>query len=261
MLKKTFRSAAILALLAGLCAGSATAAELKVLCANALRPALQELAPAFEKSSGHKLSIQYDTAGKIEEKVAAEDPIDVAILTKPQVDKLVRVAKLVGGSTATLASTPIGVAVKKGAPKPDIGSVDTFKKTLLNAKAIATGDPTSGAATKHVVQVIEKLGIAAELKPKMRFVAVQGGQTAPVGDLVAKGEAELAILPIGLLKEVQGIEVVGPLPAELQSPDLVFVGAAPPYSEQALAAKAFIDFLAAPTNKAVYKAKGMEPAA
>ena len=149
MLKKTFRIVAILALFAGLCAGSATAAELKVLCANALRPALQELAPAFEKSSGHKLSIQYDTAGKIEEKVAAEDSIDVAILTKPQVDKLVRVAKLVGGSTANLAS---------------------------------------------------------------------------------------------------------------KGPDLVFVGAAPPYSEQALAAKAFIDFLAAPANKAVYKAKGMEPA-
>src|SRR5205809_2481407 len=135
MRKGILRVATGLAVLAGLYTGPAAAAELKVLCAEALRPAVEELAPAFEKSAGHKLSIQYDTAGKIEEKVAAEDPIDVAILTKPQVDKLVRVAKLVGGSTATLASTPIGVAVKKGAPKPDIGSVDTFKKTLLNAKA------------------------------------------------------------------------------------------------------------------------------
>jgi molybdate transport system substrate-binding protein len=149
MLKKSFRIAAIVALVTGLYVGSAAAAELKVLCADALRPAVQELAPAFEKSSGHKLSIQYDTAENIEKKVAAEDPIDVAILTKPQVDKLVRIAKLVGGSTANLAT---------------------------------------------------------------------------------------------------------------KGPDLVFVGAAPPYSEQALAAKAFIDFLAAPANKEVYKAKGFEPA-
>jgi molybdate transport system substrate-binding protein len=149
MLKKSFRIAGIVALVTGLCVGSAAAAELKVLCADALRPAVQELAPAFEKSSGHKLSIQYDTAENIEKKVAAEDPIDVAILTKPQVDKLVRIAKLVGGSTANLAT---------------------------------------------------------------------------------------------------------------KGPDLVFVGAAPPYSEQALAAKAFIDFLAAPANKEVYKAKGFEPA-
>lgn len=149
MLKKFFRTAGILALLGVFYVGTATAAELKVLCADTLRPAVQELAPAFEKSSGHKLSIQYDTAENIEKNVAAEEPIDVAILTKPQVDKLVRVAKLVGGSMANLAS---------------------------------------------------------------------------------------------------------------KGPDLVFVGAAPPYSEQALAAKAFIDFLAAPANKEVYKAKGFEPA-
>jgi len=142
-----FVFATALTLLAGFYTGAA-AAELKVLCASDLQPAMQELAPAFEKSSGNKLSIQYDTSENIEKKVAAEDPIDVAILTKSQVDKLVRVAKLVGGSTANLAS---------------------------------------------------------------------------------------------------------------KGPDLVFVGAAPPYSEQALAAKAFIDFLAAPANKAVYKAKGLEP--
>jgi molybdate transport system substrate-binding protein len=141
--------AIILMLFDGLYTGTAAAAEVKVLCADALRPAVQELGPAFEKSSGHKLSIQYDTTENIEKKVAAEDQIDVAILTKPQVDKLVRVAKLVGGSTATLAS---------------------------------------------------------------------------------------------------------------KGPDLVFVGAGSPYSEQALAAKAFIDFLAAPANKEVYKAQGFEPA-
>src|SRR5947209_19648629 len=119
--------AAIVALLAACSTGAAGAAELKVLCSGAMRAVLQQLAPAFEKSSGHKLVIEYATAGKVEEKVAAGEEIDVAILTKPRADKLVRGAKLVGGTATTLASAPIGLAVKKGAPKPDISSVEAFK--------------------------------------------------------------------------------------------------------------------------------------
>jgi molybdate transport system substrate-binding protein len=104
----------------------ASSAELKVLSAGAMRAALQELAPAFEAASGNKLKIEYGTAGDIEKKVAAGDEIDVAILTKPRVDKLVREAKIVGGTTQTLARTQIGLAVKKGAAKPDISSVEAF---------------------------------------------------------------------------------------------------------------------------------------
>ena len=255
------RRAAALALLAGLAAGPAGAAELKVLCAAAMRPVLQELGPAFEKSSGHKLSIEYATAGKIEEKVAADEAIDVAISAKPGVDKLVRVAKLVGGSTVTLAQAPIGMAVKKGAPKPDISSVDAFKKALLNAKSIAIIDPASGGASGvYLAQALEKLGIA-ELKPKTQLVSPPAGQgTAGVGEVVARGEAEIGLQPISQLMVVQGIDIVGPLPAELQSPDLSFMAASPAVSEQPLAAKALIDFLAAPEAKSVYRAKGMEPA-
>jgi molybdate transport system substrate-binding protein len=250
--------AAVLALLVSL---SAEAAELKVLSAGAMRAALQELAPAFEKSSGHKLAIEYATAGKVEEKVVADEAIDVVILTKPRVDKLVGRAKLVGGTTAVLARAPIGLAVKKGAPRPDISSVEAFKRTLLNAKSIAFLDPASGGTSGiHLAQVLEKLGIAAELKPKIRLVSSPPGQASPrVGDVVQRGEAEIALQPISELKEVEGIDVVGPLPAELQSPDLVYVAASPPFSEQPLPAKVLIDFLAGPSAKPVYKAKGMEP--
>src|SRR5438128_11285260 len=119
-----------------------------------MRAALQELAPAFEKSSGHKLAIEYATAGKVEEKVVADEEIDVVILTKPRVDKLVGKAKLVGGTTAALARAPVGLAVKKGATKPDISSVDAFKKSLLSAKSIAYVDPASGGdASTHLAQV------------------------------------------------------------------------------------------------------------
>ena len=257
MRRALWLSIAVLSLLAG----PAGAAELKVVSAGAMRAVLQELAPQFEKSSGHKLKIEFATAGKVEEKITADEEIDVAILTKPRVAKLIGSAKLAGGSVVTLASVPIGLAVKKGAPKPDISTVEGFKRTLLNAKSIAYTDPASGGTSgTHLAKVLEKLGIAAELKPKTRLVSSTPGQGSPrVGEAVLRGEAEIAMQPISELKEVEGIDVVGPIPAELQSPDLVYEAASPNVSEQPLAAKALIDFLAGPAAKAVYKAKGMEP--
>jgi len=249
-----------LALVTGVWAAEVGAAELKVLSAGAMRAALQELAPAFEAASGNKLKIEYATAGDIEKKVAAGDEIDVAILTKPRADKLVREAKIVGGSTQTLARAQIGLAVKKGAAKPDISSVEAFKTALLNAKSVAYADPASGATSgQHLAQVVEKLGISAELKPKTRLVSAGAAHGPLVGETVARGEAEIGIQPITELMEVQGIDVVGPLPAELQSPDLVYVAGAPYVSEQPVAAKALIDFLADPKAAGVYKAKGLQP--
>src|SRR5262249_30994801 len=125
--------AAVLALVAGVSAEVAAAAEVNVLCAGAMRGVLQQLAPDFEKSSGHHRVIEYVTAGKVEEKVAADEAIDVPILTKPRAEKLVRSAKLVGGTATVLARVPIGLAVRTGAPRPDISSVEAFKRTLLEA--------------------------------------------------------------------------------------------------------------------------------
>src|ERR1700756_1140742 len=183
----------------------ASGAELKVLSAGAMRAALQELAPAFEAASGNKLKIEYSTAGDIEKKVAGGDEIDVAILTKPRFDKLVSEAKIVGGSTQTLARAQIGLAVKKGAAKPDISSVEAVEKALLNAKSVAYADPASGATSgQYLAQALEKLGISAELKPKTRLVAGGAGQGPSVGETVARGEAEIGMQPITELMEVQG---------------------------------------------------------
>jgi molybdate transport system substrate-binding protein len=222
---------------------------------------LQELAPAFEAASGHKLKIEYATAGVVEQKIAAGDEIDVAILTKPRLDKLVREAKIVGGSVKTLARAQIGVAVKKGATKPDISSVEAFKRALLNAKSVAYLDPASGATSgQHLAQVFEKLGISAELKPKTRLVSTSAAQgPLRVGETVARGEAEIGLQPISELMEVDGTDVVGPLPAELQSPDLVYDAGGTFFSEQPIPAKMLIDFLADPNAAAVYKAKGLQP--
>ena len=253
--------AAALALLVGLPAGAAAAAEIKVLCSGAMRAVMEQLAPAFEKSTGHKLTIEYATAGKVAERVAADEAIDVAILTKPRADRLVSAAKLVGGTTTELARVPIGLAVRKGAPHPDISSVEAFKRALLNAKSVAYTDPASGATSGiHLAQILEKLGIAAELKPKIHLVSPPAGQSSPrVGEVVQRGEAEIGMQPISELMEVDRIDVVGPLPAELQSPDLAYMAGSPTASDQPLPAKALIDFLAAPAAAPVYKARGMEP--
>ena len=253
--------AAAVALTVGLSAGAAGAAEIRVLCAGAMRAVLQQLAPAFEKSSGDKLVIEYATAGKVEEDVAGDEAIDVAILTKPRAEKLVRDAKLVGGTVVALARAPIGLAVKKGAPDPDISSVEAFKRTLLEAKSVAYVDPASGGTSGiFLAEALEKLGIAAELKPKLHLVSPPAGKSSPrVGEVVRRGEAEIGIQPISELMDVPGIDIVGPLPADLQSPDLVYMAGSPTLSRQPLAARALIDFLAAPAAAPVYKAKGMEP--
>src|SRR5262245_19851192 len=135
--------ATVFALIASVLTTGANAAELKVLSAGAMRAALQELAPAFEATSGHKLKIEFATAGVVEQRVAADEAIDVAILTKPRIDKLVGQAKIVGGTATTLARAQIGLAVKKGATKPDISSVEAVKKALLDAKSVAYPDPAS----------------------------------------------------------------------------------------------------------------------
>jgi molybdate transport system substrate-binding protein len=253
--------AAIITLLVGLSAGAAGAAEIKVLCSGAMRAVLQQLAPAFEKSSGDKLVIEYATAGKVEQEVADNEATDVAILTKPLAEKLVNAAKLVGGTTTVLARVPIGLAVRKGAPHPDISTAQAVKRTLLNAKSIAYVDPASGGTSGiFLARALDKLGIATEVKSKIRLVSPAAGQSSPrVGELVQRGEVEIGIQPISELLEVSGIAIVGPLPADLQIPALVYVAGSPNLSRQPLQAKALINFLASPTAAPVYKANGMEP--
>jgi len=258
---KTMIRLAMLALLTGVPFGAAGAAELKAVIAVALRPAIQELVPAFEKQSGHKVSIEYATAGKVAEKVTGEDPIDVAIVTKPFFDKLAKSAKMVDGSRTQLAQQLIGAAVKKGAPKPDIATLAGFKKAVAGAKSIAFSDPADGgAASIFLMEAFDKLGIAAEVKPKLKLVKATTGQAgSAVVEAVQRGEAEIALQPLSLLMEAQGIDIIGPLPPELQSPDLVFVGGTPWTVEKPIEAKAFLDFLAGAPAKEVYKAKGLEP--
>ena len=236
------------------------AADIKLLSAGALRSLLQELAPDFEKTSGHHPILDFATAGGVEQRIASGEAIDVAILTEPRIKKLQGEGKIDKESIALIGRASIGLAVKKGAPRPDIGSVDAFKRTLLAAKSIAYTDPASGGTSGiHMTKIFEQLGIAAGLKPKLRPISGSAGAPPLVGEAVAKGEAEIGMQPISELMGIPGIEIVARLPAELQSPDLVYFAGVPTASAQPAPAKTLIDFLAGFEAAPIIKSKGLEP--
>jgi len=241
---------------------AAGAAELKVLSGSAMRAALQELARKFEATPVHKAVIEYGTVGQVEEKVVADDPVDVAIITRPLFDKLVGTGKLIGGIGGPLARVPIGLAVRASAPKPDIRTVAAWQKTLLAANVVTYGDPLMGdAAGIHLAHVLETLGLAEVLRPKTRLISPSAGQSGVqyLTGLFERGETEIAMAPISVLSETQGTDIVGLLPAELQSPDLFYWAGVASTRRHAAEAKALIGFLTGPPAKAVYRAKGMEP--
>src|SRR5262249_3599758 len=227
-------------------AHAAGAAELKVLSGSAMRAALQELVREFEGTSVHKVVIEYGTVGQVEEKVVADDPVDVAIITRPLFDKLVGTEKLISGAGALLAGVPIGLAVKASAPKPDILTVEAWQKALLAATFITYGDPRMGdAAGIHLAHVLERRGLAEAFRAKARLISAAAGQSGPkyLAGLFERGETEIAMAPITVLSETQGIDIVGLLPAELQSPDLLYWAGLVSTGGHATEAKALIGFL------------------
>jgi molybdate transport system substrate-binding protein len=236
--------------------GVAGAAEVKVLSAVAMKPALDDLARDFERRTGHRITTVYATAGLIAQRIRDGEPCDVAILPKSAFDPLLADGNIAAGSVASVAQSLIAVAVRAGAPKPDISSPDALKRALLAAKSIVYPDPTKGGATGiHAARVIERLGIAEQMKPKTTLTPA--GEYA---DVLARGDAEIAIVQPMVVLGVPGVELVGPLPDELQNKtDFVFMAGVGARAEQPEAARAFITYLLAPDAARVIKAKGMEP--
>jgi molybdate transport system substrate-binding protein len=213
---------------------------------------LDELLPAFERASARRVTVSYDPAQIMLKRIAAGESGDVAILGQPAIDALAAQGKIAPESRRTLARCGVGIGVRAGAPRPDISSVESLKRALLEAKSIA--HTTHGASGIHFSGVVERLGIANEVKAKA--VQNQGGL---IGTLVVEGKAELAVQQIPELMAVPGLELVGPLPQELQSISVVTVGIFVHAKEQT-GAQALIDFLALPTSARVFRAKGLEPA-
>jgi molybdate transport system substrate-binding protein len=237
--------------IAGLCGAGAGAGEIKVLSTNGVKAIMEELGPQFERATGHKLVVTFEVTTALKKDIEAGATFDVTILTASAIDDLVKQGKAKGPGAA-IAKSGVGVAVRAGAPKPDISTVEAFKRTLLAAKSVAY--TTQGASGIYFVNVvIERLGIAAEIKAKAK--TQPGGSTA---ETVARGEAELAIQQISELLPVEGAAYVGPFPPELQS-FTAFAAALGPAAKDPEAAQSLIRFLTAPSALSIIKGKGMEP--
>jgi len=232
------------------------AAEIKVLSAFPIQEVLEDLGPKFERETGHKLAITFATLGGAVKLVQGGETADVIIIPRQGIDSLVKDGKASAGNVTVIARSGIGVAVRKGAPKPDISSPEALKRTLLAAKSITYSDPADGGASSiHFAKVLERLGIVNEIRPKT-VLARPGDET---GVLVANGKAEIGVHQFQVLMSVAGIEIVGPLPGDLQD-TIVFAATIMDGTKSAEASKALVDFLRTPEAAAVIKAKGMEPA-
>jgi molybdate transport system substrate-binding protein len=235
-----------------LSAVSAQAADIKVLASNGVKAALEELAPAFERETGNKLSITFGLAAVLKRQIESGEPFDLAILTNAGIDDLAKQGKVDGASRASIARSGVGIGIKKGAPRADIATPDALKRTLLAAHSISWAK--EGQSGIYFAGLLERMGIAGQMKPKV----VPAASGAEVGKLVVEGKSQYGVILVNELMAVPGVEVLGPLPAELQT-YTAFHSAVGSASKNAAAAKAFGQFLTTPSSRAVFKAKGQEP--
>jgi molybdate transport system substrate-binding protein len=233
--------------------GSAVvAAEVNVMAGNALAGVIGELGPNFERATGHKLVARYGLSRTFKPIIEAGEPIDLIILSLETVDELAKSGKIVAGSRANIARTGIGIAVRTGASKPDINSVDAFKRSLLNAKSISWAPKTETG--EYLATVFQRLGIVEEINARTKPQQA----VDRVAKAVADGEAELAITITSLLM-VPGVELVGKIPSDVQT-YLMFTGAVGVAAKQPEAAKVLIKHLTSTEAAPIIKARGWEPA-
>lgn len=239
----------------GITAGStASAAEIKLLCAVALHPAFDALIPEFEKSSGHKVTVAYGTAGAVADRVQKGEAADIVINAVPMIARLQAQGKVVAGSHAIIAKVGVSVFVRKGAVKPEISSVDAFKRSMLAASSIAYPDPAGGGASGiYVASLLERLGIAVEMKPKTKLFP----PTEVLYASVASGEVEIGFNQISEILAQPTVELAGPLPSAIQN-YTQFAPGIVSGSSQIDAARALVTFLSSPAAQAVLKDKGFE---
>jgi len=229
----------------------ARAAELKILAGGSMTASLNELGLQFERASGHKLTVVFDSTPNLIKAATSGAPFDLGVVPVDVFKDAAARARFASGPTIDIARVGYGVAIRAGAPKPDISTPDALKQTLLKAQSIAF--LPESAAGAYVLRVFGRLGIAATMQAKTKAQATTG----EIAKAVARGDAELGVFLTNVLI-APGVELAGAFPAELQQ-DLVFAAAVAADTKETAAAKAFIDFLQTPAAAAVLKAKGMTP--
>jgi molybdate transport system substrate-binding protein len=238
----------------------ATNAEVRVLSAVGMRQVMLDLGPKFERATGHRLNVSFDSGAVILKRLEGGEDADVVMIPRSGIERLAAEGELLAGTAADLATSRVGVAVRKGSPKPDISTPEAFKRMMLAAKTIACPDPALGGSSGvHIAKVFERLGIAEAVRPKLVLVSTPDQEATMPGRLVARGEAEVALHQMQELMAVPGVEIVGPLPGDLQG-TFLFSAAVTVGARDVKAAKALVAFLRTSKAKAVIKAKGMDPA-
>ena len=230
---------------------TAHAAEIKVLGSAAVKEAYLDLVPAFEKSSGHRVTTIWDGTENITKRINGGEVVDIVILAAPNIEKLVLEGKLVAGSRTDIAKSGVGIAVRSGLPKPDISSSEAVKKAVLTAKSVAY---SSGPSGFYVADLFKKMGIADQIKEKVK----QTPSGVQVGELLARGEADLGFQQVSELLHVKGIEYLGPLPADIQY-ITVFSAGLHKAATAPDAAKALMKFLTSSEAAPFIRKTGMEP--
>lgn len=241
-------------LLIALSCRSAGAAEVTLIAPGGIRAALAELIPGFERGTGHKVKATFGSGGGTKERIVKGEPFDVPI-AQPPLEPVIASGHVLPASETPLANVAVGIAVRAGAPKPDISTANAVRSLLLASKAIAYPNAATGAAAGvSISETLEKLGIADRMKSKIRIA--QGGRGAM--ELLAKGEVDYGLTFISEIITEPGVEVVGPLPRDISSPTFL-VGFLSAQTKELDAAKALLGYLSSPQAHAVYKATGMQP--
>ena len=234
------------------------AIDIRVLSTTAMKTVFEALSPAFERATGNRLDVVLGPSLRLEKQLSEGEAADVAIVSENGARDLVGQGRLVEGTTTEIAKSSIGIAVQKGAPKPDISTVEGFRRAMLAAKSIACSKPVGGGQSGvHIAKVFADLGITEQMQAKSKYGA--GGPAGLAGLMVLRGEADIGIQQMAELMAVDGIDVVGPLPPEIQMVTPV-VAAIPTNAGHAAAGRAVIAFLTTPDAKRVIKAKGLDPA-
>jgi molybdate transport system substrate-binding protein len=236
--------------------GAARGAEINAFVSTAIKAATDELIPPFERASGHVIRASYAPSGALIPRFERGEAVDVFLTDSTALDDLIKRGKI-AGPRVDLVRTGIGICVRKGAPRPDVSSPDALKRALLAAKAVGHASPAGGSITAaHIQSMFERLGIAAEMAPKVRLAG--GGPNGRVSVLVSSGEAEIGLQQVSELMSNPGVEVIGMLPAELQQVTLYSAGVTTSAREPG-AANALIRALTMPSAAPIYKARGLDP--
>lgn len=230
--------------------------EIKVLASTAMKTSMDMLMPQFEQASGHKTSFTYGPSARIAKQVADGDANDVTIVTDAGIDDLIKKGRIVPGSRADLARSAMALAVQKGAPRPDISTVEKFKQAMLAAKSLGMSNPVGGGASGAILAgIFDKLGIAEQMKPKLTYGP--GGPAGLIGNFLVRKDVEIGIQQMPELMAVPGIDIVGTLPFGNDTVSVFSAGVSTGATD-AGAARALIQFLTTPAAKAAIKSKGMD---